>query len=81
MNDETIIMEMLGFGCASCVYTIEKTGRKIPGVKRISASLANQSVEIVHNGDRAEIVKKISEIVQRIGHEVREITDSAPSHP
>jgi copper chaperone CopZ len=73
MKEETIAMEMLGFGCTSCVYTIEKLGRKIPGVKSISANLGTKRIEVVHAGDRAEIVNKITDIVSRIGHEVREI--------
>lgn len=78
MSTNEIVMEMQGFGCPSCVYTIEKTGRKIPAVQNISVSLADQRIRITHNGDRAEIVQKISEIVNRIGHDVREIP-SAPA--
>ena len=73
MDTEKLEMEMLGFGCPSCVYTIEKTGRKIPTITNISVNLANQRIYIEHTGDRAEIVQKISEIINRIGHEVREL--------
>ena len=73
MSTQEIELEMLGFGCASCVYTIEKTGRRIPGVESISANLADQRVRIRHNGDRQAIIDRISEIVTKIGHEVREI--------
>ena len=73
METQNFEMEMRGFGCPSCVYTIEKTGRKIPAVKNIAVNLANQRIYIEHTGDRAEIVQKISEIVHRIGHEVREL--------
>ncbi len=73
MDTKKLEMEMLGFGCPSCVYTIEKTGRKIPTIKNISVNLANQRIYIEHTGDRAEVVQKISEIINRIGHEVREL--------
>jgi len=79
METEVIIMEMRGFGCPSCVYTIEKTGRKIPGVQRISVSLADQRIRIEHTGDRAGIISKVAEIVNRIGHEVRELPATAPA--
>ncbi len=77
METKTLEMEMLGFGCTSCVYTIEKMGSKVPGVKKIDASLADQRISIQHTGNREEIVRKISEIVNRIGHEVRELPHEA----
>ena len=73
MNTETLIMEMQGFGCPSCVYTIEKMGRKIAGIEKISVHLADQRIRIEHTGHRAEVVRQITEIVHRIGHEVREL--------
>lgn len=73
METKKLEMEMLGFGCTSCVYTIEKMGRKIPEVEKIDVNLGDQRIRIEHSGDRTEIVKKISEIVNRIGHEVREL--------
>ena len=73
METKKLEMEMLGFGCTSCVYTIEKMGRKVPGVKKINASLADQRIYIEHTGDREETIQNISEIVNRIGHEVREL--------
>ncbi len=77
METKILEMEMLGFGCPSCVYTIEKTGRKMPAVKKIDVSLADQRITIEHTGERGEIVEKITEMVNRIGHEVREL---APEH-
>jgi len=70
MNE--IEFDMLGFGCASCVYTIEKLGRKIPGVTGVHASLADKRVRVTHNGDRDTIVQALTDIVSRIGHEIRE---------
>ncbi len=72
-----IEMEMLGFGCASCVYTIERTGRKIPGVEEIRVNLADQRIRIRHNGDRQQIVDTITDIVKRIGHEVKDLSYDA----
>ncbi len=70
MNE--IEFDMIGFGCGSCVYTIEKLGRKIPGVIAIHASLADKRVRVKHNGDRDAIVRQLTDIVSRIGHEIRE---------
>jgi copper chaperone CopZ len=63
---------MIGFGCGSCVYTIEKLGRKIAGVVDIHASLADKRVRVQYDGDRDTIVRQLTDIVSRIGHEIRE---------
>ena len=76
-SSENIEMEMLGFGCASCVYTIERTGRKIPGVEEIRVNLADQRIRIRHSGNRKQIIDTITDIVKRIGHEVRDLTPEA----
>ncbi len=70
MNE--IEFDMLGFGCGSCVYTIEKLGRKIEGVVDIHASLADKRVRVQYDGDRDAIVRQLTDIVSRIGHEIRE---------
>ncbi len=70
MNE--IQFDMLGFGCGSCVYTIERLGRKIEGVVDIHASLADKRVRVTHNGDHDAIVRALTDIVSRIGHDIRE---------
>jgi copper chaperone CopZ len=70
MNE--IEFDMIGFGCVSCVYSIEKLGRKIAGVVDIHASLAEKRVRVKYNGDRAAIVRQLTDVVSRIGHEIRE---------
>lgn len=77
MSTSEIVMEMQAFGCPSCVYAIEKTGRKIPGVEKISVSMGEQRIRIQHNGERDTIIQKVAEIVQRIGHDVRALPDEA----
>ena len=71
METKKLEMEMLGFGCPSCVYTIEKTGRKIPAIKSIAVNMGKQRISIEHTGEQEDIALKITEIVNRIGHEVR----------
>lgn len=70
MNE--IEFDMIGFGCGSCVYTIEKLGRKITGVVDIHASLAEKRVRVQYDGDRDAIVRQLTDVVSRIGHEIRE---------
>lgn len=77
MSENEICLDMLGFGCGSCVYTIEKMGRKIAGVRDIRASLADQQIRVTYDGDRAAIIRQLTDIVTRIGHDVREHTPSA----
>lgn len=68
MNE--IIFDMLGFGCGSCAYTIEKMGRKIAGVNDVRVNLADKQIRVTHNGDRDDIIRQISDIARRIGHDV-----------
>jgi cation transport ATPase len=72
MNGNEILLDMLGFGCASCAYTIEKMGRKIEGVREIRVNLAEQRIRVVHDGDRAAIIRQLGDVVRRIGHDIRE---------
>ncbi len=73
MKPDEIVLDMLGFGCASCVYTIEKMGRKLAGVKEIHASLGDRQIRITcEPAQRQQIIEQISDMVRRIGHDVRE---------
>lgn len=71
MTSKELLLDMLGFGCASCAYTIEKVGRRIQGVKSIRVDLAEQLIRIVHDGDEKAITEEITSMVHRIGHDVR----------
>ncbi|HAS82723.1 MAG TPA: hypothetical protein DCS43_08640 [Verrucomicrobia bacterium] len=73
MKPDEIVMDMLGFGCASCVYTIEKMGRKLAGVKTIRANLGDRLIHITcEPALRQQIIEQITDMVRRIGHDVRE---------
>lgn len=72
MENKELLMDMLGFGCASCAYTLEKFGRKVEGVIEIHVSLAEKLVRVTYNGDRAAIVRQLIDIVHRIGHDICE---------
>ncbi len=67
-----LILEMLDFGCSSCAYTIEKLGRKIPGVTQIRVDLAEHCIRILHEGEPEPIARQLTDLVNRIGHDVRE---------
>lgn len=73
MDKNEILLDMISFGCGSCAYAIEKMGRKIEGVDEIHVSLSDEQVRIVYHGDhRADIIRQVSEMVHRIGHDVHE---------
>ncbi len=67
-----LILDMLDFGCPSCAYTIEKLGRKIPGVQQIRVDLAEHSIRVHHDGSPEPIARQLTDLVNRIGHDVRE---------
>ena len=62
------ILDMQKFGCGSCVYTIEKMGRKVKGVDTIHVDLAKYEIHLEYNGER-EVLLAIRDIVRRIGHD------------
>lgn len=71
MANEQFEMEMMGFGCASCAYTIEKLGKKIDGIDAIKVNLGDNRITVEHHGDKENLAEQISSIVDRIGHDVK----------
>lgn len=61
------ILDMTEFGCASCVYAIEKMGRKLPGVQNIEADLGRKEIRVVYDDPAA--VESIQDYIRKIGHE------------
>jgi copper chaperone CopZ len=70
MAAKKAILDMLAFGCPSCAYTVERLGRKVPGVREIRVDLAAHEIRVTYDGDRQSL-EAICDIVDRIGHEAR----------
>ncbi|WP_084676243.1 heavy metal translocating P-type ATPase [Carnobacterium pleistocenium] len=58
-----------GMSCASCAQTIEKTTKKLPGVKEVSVNLATEKMHIQY--DEASLTdKNIKDAVSQSGYKV-----------
>ena len=77
MTEKKAILDMLGFGCASCAYTVERLGRKLPGVSDVHVDLSTHEIRVTYTGDDT-VLDGICNIVGRIGHDakVREMSDT-----
>lgn len=63
----TAVLDLDGATCTSCVYTIEKVGRKFNGVSDIFVDRASQTINLEYNGDET-IIDQLVTIVDRIGY-------------
>jgi copper chaperone CopZ len=70
MGNVTAILEVNGARCASCSYTIEHMGRKVPGVEEVRVYPDRQEIHVTYGGDPAAL-GEIIRIVGRLGYEAR----------
>lgn len=61
-------MKLLGANCPSCIYTIEKFGRKMDGVKDIKVDAASGMIDLVCRDD-ISILEGIKNLVNKIGYD------------
>jgi copper chaperone CopZ len=61
------VIDLEGARCASCSYTIEHLGRKIPGIHSIRVDSAKGEIHVDYEGNR-KALEDVTEIVQRIGY-------------
>jgi len=69
MAEKCAIINMHAFGCMSCVYTIERTGRRLPGVRDVRVDLANHEIKVFYEEGNEKSLDRIIEIIGIIGHE------------
>lgn len=61
------VIELKGAHCASCSYTIEHLGRKIPGIHDIRVDAAKGEIHVDYEGNNKSL-EDVTEIVHRIGY-------------
>jgi len=64
------ILEVDGARCASCMYTIEKLGRKVEGVTDVRVDANAGEIRVRYDGN-PEALGRIAGIVQRLGYTAR----------
>lgn len=62
------LLKIVGAHCGSCVYAIEKVGRKLPGVTRVRVYVNSEEIEVEYDGDSI-VLDRIRDLVVRIGHD------------
>nr|WP_290665129.1 heavy metal translocating P-type ATPase [Ardenticatena sp.] len=77
MSEKQITLPVQGMTCASCVRTVERSLKKVPGVKEVHVNLATERATVVLDEEGAgasELVNKVKEI----GYEVPTATVTIP---
>ena len=72
---ESRVLSIRGMSCAACAGRIEKTVRKLSGVKQASVNLASEKLFVEY--DNSLPLASIKEAVTKIGFQVVEKTDAA----
>lgn len=59
----TVVLDVEGMTCASCVGRVERALKAVPGVKTASVNLATERAEVTGLGlDRASLVKAVADV-------------------
>jgi Cu+-exporting ATPase len=77
MPDKTITLPVTGMTCANCVATVERSARKVDGVKEATVNFATERVNLVYD----DAVTKPAEVIARIqkaGYGVPQTTVELP---
>ncbi len=62
-------IKIVGMHCATCALTIEKTSRKLPGIKDVSVSLAAEEAVIEYDPFKISLKDVVREI-RKVGYDV-----------
>lgn len=73
MRDRKTVLDLTGADCPSCVYAIERAGKKIQGVRDIRVDPVQHEIHVTYEAD-SEAPREIIAIVQRLGY------DATPRH-
>lgn len=61
------VLDVVGAHCPSCAFTIEKLGRKVPGVSEVRVDVARHEILVDHDG-RPGALEGVADIVGRLGY-------------
>ena len=66
-NENRAVFDLEGATCASCAFAIEHIGKKIEGIDSIRVDAAKNEIVVDYHGN-GELLKKIPELVRRLGY-------------
>ena len=59
MPDKTINIPVTGMSCANCALAIERTVKKLPGVKAASVNFATEQASLSFDPDLVQVEKLV----------------------
>jgi cation transport ATPase len=68
-----IVIETTGANCPSCAFTIERLGRKIPGVRDIHMDVASRRISVDCESEDGTVQEQVMAIVRRLGYDARPV--------
>ena len=77
MAEKDINIPVLGMHCANCALTIERSVKKLPGVKSASVNFATEEASLSFDPDQVQ-VEKLVEKIQDAGYAVARATVDIP---
>jgi len=77
MADKTVNIPVTGMSCANCALTIERTVKKVPGVKAATVNFATEEASLSFDPDQVQ-VEKLVEKIQDAGYGVAKATVDIP---
>jgi len=77
MDDKTITIPLTGMSCANCALAVERTVKKVPGVKAASVNFATEQASLSFDPDLVQ-VEKLVEKIQDAGYGVAKATVDIP---
>ena len=61
------VLDVNGAHCPSCAFTIEKLGRRLPGVSEVRVDTARHEIRVDYDGAPGTL-EQIADIVGRLGY-------------
>jgi len=77
MADKIITIPLTGMSCANCALAVERTVKKVPGVKAASVNFATEQASLSFDPDLVQI-EKLVEKIQDAGYGVAKATVDIP---
>jgi len=77
MADKTITIPLAGMSCANCALAVERTVKRVPGVKAASVNFATEQASLSFDPDLVQ-VEKLVEKIQDAGYGVAKATVDIP---
>ncbi|MGE5839790.1 MAG: heavy metal translocating P-type ATPase, partial [Deltaproteobacteria bacterium] len=77
MADKTITIPVTGMSCANCALTIERTVKKVPGVKAASVNFAAEQASLSFDPDQVQVDTLVAKI-RDAGYGVAKATVDIP---